>query len=136
MKRLRRALALALLLLGLASPAAAQWYAQRLLTVSLTTSGSDCTLATSCATLADNDAARRLNWTVQLTGTFTGTGQFEGTADGSTWVALSMTPSNSATTVTSATAAGLWTASVALQGLRVRASALSSGTIVATVLSR
>jgi hypothetical protein len=72
---------------------------------------------------------------IQITGTFSQTLQFEGTTDGSTWAAVSVTPSSSTTTVTSATAAGLWTTSTAgLVGLRVRASAVVSGTAVITIV--
>jgi hypothetical protein len=72
---------------------------------------------------------------IQITGTFSQTLQFEGTTDGSTWAALSVTPSSSTTTTTSATSTGLWTASTAgLVGLRVRASAWVSGTAVVTIV--
>lgn len=72
---------------------------------------------------------------IQITGTFSATLQFEGTTDGSTWAAVSVTPSSSTTTVTSATAAGLWTTSTAgLVGLRVRCSAYTSGTAVVTLV--
>lgn len=72
---------------------------------------------------------------IQVTGTFSMTLQFEGTTDGTTWASVTVTPSSSTTTVTSATAAGLWTTSTAgLTGLRVRASAVVSGTAVVTLM--
>lgn len=72
----------------------------------------------------------------QLQGTFSGTASFEGTVDGGTWVALSVTPTNSTTTVTTATAAGVWYAGVGgLISVRVRVSTYSSGTVIANIRS-
>lgn len=66
---------------------------------------------------------------VQITGTFTGTLQFEGSVDVSTYVALLCTPINTTTATTSATATGLWSCPTAgLQQVRVRSSAWTSGT--------
>lgn len=66
---------------------------------------------------------------VQLTGTFTGTLQFEASINGSTFVALNMLPSNSTTAATSATAAGAWSGNCGgYRIFRVRASAWTSGT--------
>jgi len=131
--RLAPILALAALLLAVASPAAAQLIAQRS-TQTITTSGSDCTTAAACAAIAD--VFRTLNGTVDLSGTFTGTAQFEGTIDGTNWRALSVTPLAGGTAVTSATAVGAWTYVAALVGVRVRASALASGSIVVSLAAR
>ena len=80
--------------------------------------GSDCTAAliaqsTNCATAGSCAilplAANSASLTVQLSGTFSGTMQFEGSNDGgNTYVAVNATPPSSTTAVTSATATGLW----------------------------
>lgn len=70
----------------------------------------------------------------QITGTFTGTLQFEGSVDGVTFVAVNTTPPNSTTPATSATATGVWTGGVGgLRLFRVRCSAYTSGTAVVTL---
>ena len=72
----------------------------------------------------------------QLAGTFTMTVQFEATVDGETFVGLNMLPSNSATAVSSTTAAGAWRAKVAGYRLvRARVSAFTSGSANATFLA-
>jgi hypothetical protein len=73
---------------------------------------------------------------LQLAGTFTLTVQFEATVDGETFVGLNMLPSNSATAVSSTTAAGAWRANVAGYRLvRARVSAFTSGSANATFLA-
>ena len=73
---------------------------------------------------------------LQLSGTFTLTVQFEATVDGETFVGLNMLPSNSATAVSSTTAAGAWRANVAGYRLvRARVSAFTSGSANATFLA-
>lgn len=73
---------------------------------------------------------------VQVTGTFSATLAFEGTTDGSTWVAISATPVASTTTVTSVTSTGAWSVPTAgLQAFRVRCSAYTSGTPTVALLS-
>jgi len=67
---------------------------------------------------------------VQITGTFSATVTFEGTMDGSTWVALMATNANDDARATTATAAGVY--SVVLNGctsFRARISSYSSGTV-------
>ena len=86
----------------------------------------DCSTANSCVTVAPNVPTSSVG--VELTGTFAGTFQFEGTIGGSTWVAVNATPVASTTAVTSATAAGVWQiAAAGLTGVRVRCSTYSSG---------
>ena len=59
---------------------------------------------------------------------------FEATADGTNWVSLLVTPTTSATAVTTATASGVFTAHVAgLLQVRLNVSAWSSGTVTGTV---
>lgn len=71
---------------------------------------------------------------VQIAGTFTGTISFEVSVDGYTFVACSVTPPGSTTSVTSATAAGVWAGSVAgMRVFRARASAWTNGAATVTV---
>ena len=72
---------------------------------------------------------------IVLSGTFDGTLEFEGSADGgTTWVAVDCFPPNSNTPATSATEPGVWQLNVAgMTNLRVRCSAYTSGTVVATI---
>jgi len=87
--------------------------------------------AAATATLAVNGAS---GTAIQITGTFVATLQFEGTVDGTNWVSLFSTPNGTATTVTSATAVGMWLAkSGGFSQIRVRASAYTSGTAVVTI---
>jgi hypothetical protein len=70
---------------------------------------------------------------VQLVGTFVGTVTFEASVDRQTWRTLNLTPTNSTTAATTATAAGLWLGSVAgLVAIRVRVTAYTSGSITVT----
>lgn len=71
---------------------------------------------------------------IQITGTWTATLQFEGSLDGGTFVALSAVPTDSGTTVTSTTSNGVWRASAGgLAHVRVRMSAYTSGTATVTM---
>ena len=73
---------------------------------------------------------------IQVTGTFVGTLQFEQSLDGQTWVTLAALPNGLTATVTSATAPGVWTATVAGANLaRVRFSAYTSGTAVVSTIT-
>lgn len=64
---------------------------------------------------------------IQVTGSFTGTLQFESSLDGLTFGTHSVTPPNSTTAVTSATAAGRWATACATKVFRVRMSAFTAG---------
>jgi hypothetical protein len=79
---------------------------------------------------------------IAITGTFSATLQFEYSQDYSqgnvanpgTWLPLTMTPTGGGSGVTSATAGGNWVASIpGMTGVRVRCSAFTSGSAVATV---
>jgi|HubBroStandDraft_2_1064218.scaffolds.fasta_scaffold00006_41 hypothetical protein len=63
--------------------------------------------------------------------------QFEASGDaGATWVALSVTPSNSTTTVTSTTGTGTWQANVAgYTTVRMRCSTFVSGSAVVSIIT-
>jgi hypothetical protein len=121
-------LLLFLFLLALPFPALAQSFP-----ANLTAQSTNCAVGGSCdvVSVATNIGAA----TFTLSGTFSGTVQFEASGDGgTTWVALSVTPTNSTTTVTSATGVGTWQANVAgFTGVRIRCSTYTSGTIVATI---
>jgi len=70
---------------------------------------------------------------IQITGTWTGTIQFEASVDGATFVVLNSRAANAATTVTSTTTNNAWR--IALSGwqvIRVRSSAWTSGTATIT----
>lgn len=73
---------------------------------------------------------------VQITGTFSGTVQFEGSNDNTNWVSVSALPVAGAAPITSTTAAGAWIVPARLAYLRVRCSAYSSGTITVTAFLR
>src|ERR1035438_2815857 len=99
----------------------------------ITTNGTTCSPATNCLVVSlpqDKGGA-----TLTLSGTWTGTIQFEATGDGgATWVAVSVTPLNSTTTATSTTANGTWQVNTAgFTGLRMRASAAVTGSAFATI---
>lgn len=72
----------------------------------------------------------------QITGTFTGTLQFEQTVDGTTFTTWPVTANGAAFTVTSTTGTGLWFGSVAgVRQVRVRFSAYTSGTAQITMVT-
>lgn len=106
---------------------------------SLTASSTDCTATNACI---QSDIPQSIGGsTLQLTGTWSGTVQFEGNADvdsvtpaNRTWVSVLATPSSSSTAASSATANGVWQVNVsAYKRIRIRVSAYSSGTIGATI---
>lgn len=75
------------------------------------------------------------NGTVQITGTWTGTLAFEATVDGSTWVALTVTPVPTTTAVTTTTGNGVWTYGGSFRAIRVRATATVTGTATVNLLA-
>ncbi len=71
---------------------------------------------------------------IQITGTFTGTITFEGTADGGTWAALRVCPIGTSVSATTATAGGVWFACcVGLLKVRARMSTYTDGTAIAVI---
>lgn len=97
-------------------------------------------LASSSATANNNvvqlDLTGYAGVSLQLTGTWVATIQFEGSADGVTFVALNLTPTNSTTAATSATSNKTWQGACAgLKLVRARVSAYTSGTAVATLVA-
>lgn len=124
---LRRAILLLFILCGVGTVNAQSFNAN------LTAASTDCSATSSC--LIVNVAQNNGGATFTLAGTFMGTTQFEATANnGTSWVALSVTPSNSSIVVTSATATGVWQANVAgYTRVRIRVSTYTSGTFGATI---
>jgi hypothetical protein len=71
---------------------------------------------------------------VQVTGTFSATITFEATVDGTNYVAFNMTPSNSGTDASTATAAGAFSKPAGgYSAFRARCSTYSSGSPVVTI---
>lgn len=132
MKRRYLVLGFALFIFAVAGPPVR---AQTSATGRLVAQTTDCTVADSCVTLNISSASGGVAFT--LDGTFSATAQFEALASvGGTWKALSVTPSNSSTTVTSATAGGIWQANVAgYIAVRIRVSTYNTGAVTATIQS-
>ena len=132
--RAGRCAALVLFVLALFTPF--KCAAQNRITQAITTAGSSCTVPTNCVLLPVSSQGS-VSFTIPAADTFTGTVQFEGSGDYAAqqpgtpnWTPLTVSVSNSASTVTSATAPGTWVANVAgYTAVRIRASALSAGTI-------
>lgn len=99
----------------------------------ITTNGSDCSVSTRCLVVSlpqDKGGA-----TLTLSGTWTGTMQFEATGDGGiTWSSVNVLPLNSTTAVTSSTSNGTWQVNMSgFTGIRIRSSASMTGSAVATI---
>ena len=72
---------------------------------------------------------------VQLVGTFTGTVTFEATVDSTNWAVINGMPVASTTPASTATAEGIWyITSNGLSGVRVKATAWTDGSLVATLV--
>jgi len=101
---------------------------QNFVSGSISTAGADCSVSTNCVSLP-----LPLNLggvAITTLGTFTGTLQFEGSVDGSNFFSLAATPLSGGAQVTTTTGTGAWIAGVSgLSNVRVRASALSSGSV-------
>lgn len=93
---------------------------------SITATSASCT-ATSCVWIAAPYTAGSLS--LQLSGTFTATLQFEASINGTVWTSINSTSQQS-----NATAPGLWQFTLSgTQLFRVRASAYTSGTVVVNI---
>lgn len=87
--------------------------------------GTACTTTGACVSATLGEAT---SVTIQIVGTFSATLSFEGTADGTTWVAVQVANLADGTVSTSTTAAGAFSLSnVGVQRVRVRASSYASG---------
>lgn len=95
--------------------------------------------ATGAGTAIDTthpDSGVMTDVAVQVTGTFVGTVQFEGTVDGSNWVAVQATNLNSGAAATTATAPGLFRInSKGLLKVRANITAYTSGAVTVTGLA-
>lgn len=100
----------------------------------ITAAASTCT-AGVCVSLEVPATASGMG--VALSGTFSGTVQFETSADGgTTWVAINGFPPNSTSGASSATSAGTWRFSVSgMTNFRVRGSSYASGTVTVQLQS-
>jgi hypothetical protein len=124
-----------LLLLFLLLTGGSLW-AQNSVSGSITTSASLCSTQAACVSLPVTPQAGSAS--VQLLGTFSATAQFEGCnkascdpTSSSDWFSVAATPQAGGTAVTSSTSTGAWRINAAgLTVVRVRASALASGTIL------
>jgi len=98
--------------------------------LSMTTTG-----ATAATGILECAVGRKRGGGIQLTGTFTGTVQFEETLDsGVTWITKTVYPVAGGAGVTSATATGTWKfACGGSTNFRVRCSAFTSGPIVVDI---
>ena len=98
-------------------------------------------LKTNSVTIAAQDNAATVSGipspgfvAVQIVGALSATITFEASVDGTNYVAFNMTPSNSGTEASTATAAGAWTKSTgAYSAVRARCSASTSGSPVVTI---
>lgn len=108
--------------------------AQQIDTGSITAGGADCSTAKRCVSIAL--PPQTVSTTIQVSGTYSGTLQFEASADGgTTWfsaLAIKLADGSSATSTTST---GLFAiANGGLTNVRVRCSAYSSGTASITAV--
>lgn len=127
---MKKVLLIASLLLSLGTPTYAQ---SKFGTIS--TAGVDCSTATRCVVL--NIAPSTNTITFTLSGSFTGTFQFEYSTDllTPTWAALQVTKLTGFTTSTSATTIGSYTTNSPIySAVRVRASALSVGSATVSIV--
>ena len=90
-------------------------------------------LQESAAATGDGTSANVIGFNTvgfQVTGTFTATITFEGSVDGSNWVALESTKQDDDSRVTTATAPGIFYTTVAhLPSVRARISAYTDGSV-------
>jgi len=113
---------------------AAPVMAQPLDSASITGGGSDCSVSIRCLTIPL--PTQTISTAVAITGTFSATLQFEGSADGGvTWFSVLAIKMSDGSSATSTTATGLWSiANGGLTHVRVRCSAYTSGTANVTAV--
>lgn len=108
--------------------------AQTIDTGSITAGGADCSTAARCA-IFENLPPQWMNVTLQVSGTFSATLQFEATADGTNWVSVMAVNVADGSSASSSTATGVFSLSNAgYSKVRVRCSAYTSGTAVVTAV--
>lgn len=127
MKRLL-ALFVLVFLLAAVSPAA-----DNVVRGTITSASTDCSTAASCLSIALPPNVSSASGVIS--GTWSGTAQFEASADGGDiWTAIIGTPWSGGTRVTSTTASGAWSFAVSAKtNLRIRVSTYTSGTPLANL---
>jgi hypothetical protein len=101
-------------------------------TGNISASAANCGTAAACVSLGLARNSGGASFTIS--GNYSGTLQFEASADGGNFSSLSVTPSAGTSAVTSTTGTGLWSANVsAFNVVRVRASALASGGVTVMI---
>lgn len=111
-------------------------FAQLSSTGSITASGSTCGTTNACVSLSlfNTPTISTTAASIVVSGTYSGTNQFEGSADGINFTAINGIPLGGGSAVTSTTSTGTWNFGIsALSVLRVRASAYASGTATVTI---
>lgn len=123
-----------LLVLLWALPASAQIIQISPQTINVQDSGTQCSVAGTCAEWA---VTNQPTYTVQVVGTFSGTLTFRTTSDGRTWVTTSMTPlSSGGSPVTTTTTTGQFSISnTGILRIRVVGTTVSSGAATLTLTS-
>ncbi len=124
-KRIFIAVGLACALVLTPMPVSAQ-VSQKTLTTATTCPGVGCFVI---------DVSGRGSVGIQVTGTFSGTLQFEQTIDGTNYTTWPVTLIGAVSTVTSTTGTGVWTGPVTTRYVRVRFSAYVSGSAVVSLVS-
>lgn len=106
-------------------------------TATISTSGTTCATATSCVAynVPGSQIGQYGTAAITVSGTYSGTLQVEANADGVNSGSLGVAPLAGGSTVTSITTDGIWLATNVspLTMIRVRASALASGTPTVTI---
>lgn len=111
-------------------------FAQMSSTGAITASGSTCGTTNACIALNlfNSPSLSTTAASVLITGTFSGTIQFEASVDGITFVSIPGAPAGGGASVTSTTGTGTWTFGIAaFTVFRARASAYASGTATITI---
>jgi hypothetical protein len=111
-------------------------FAQLSSTGNITASGTTCATTNACIVmpLYNQPTLSTTNAAIVLSGTFSGTVQFEATADGVNWSSIPGIPTAGGNAVTSATTANTWNFGVPSQvAIRARCSTYASGTIAVTI---
>lgn len=101
----------------------------------LSAASSDCSVANSCLVYGVDPTVGGATFTVSVNAGGN-TLQFEGTGNGTLWVALNATPSNSSTAASSTTSTGTWQVNVAAYiTIRIRMSTQASGNSTVSIIT-
>lgn len=125
---MKKILASLLLLVSLASPAAAQDY------VKLWPNGTSGSITANAGAVTIANAREMATFGIDIRGTFVGTIAPQCSIDGTNWQATFVTPTNGTTAVTSMTTTGIWIGAInGCKQVRVVATAWTSGTATITL---